>query len=217
MSLSIPNDFIDPITWGWIENPVVTPCNHVFSKASITRWLHSNKTCPIDRVPIKKEDLVELDEMKERINLYISEHPEVLEAIRKEKAEQFEKEKMLFINKGIKILAPIVLGSTGFLFGISRILSVKLDLSSILRISASISLPWMLVPCLNPDYIVIMSGVSTAYVVLCLTGSSVFAGSFGSSVHFIGKIAIHIGKRIKEGNLGPASLELREAVRYMFP
>eukprot|EP00792_Barthelona_sp_PAP020_P003943 TRINITY_DN1774_c0_g1_i1.p1 TRINITY_DN1774_c0_g1~~TRINITY_DN1774_c0_g1_i1.p1 ORF type:complete len:455 (+),score=119.29 TRINITY_DN1774_c0_g1_i1:21-1385(+) len=42
----------DPITYDYLEDPVITPYGHTFSRKSIEDWLQQSRTCPITRKPL---------------------------------------------------------------------------------------------------------------------------------------------------------------------
>ena len=49
---------VDLFTTDSLENntPVMTPCRHIFSYRSITKWLIDNKTCPLCMQKIKLDN-----------------------------------------------------------------------------------------------------------------------------------------------------------------
>ncbi|CAN6481090.1 unnamed protein product [Victoria cruziana] len=52
-SLSIPNDFLCPITLEIMSNPVIVATGQTYERSSIQRWLSSgHRTCPITRQPL---------------------------------------------------------------------------------------------------------------------------------------------------------------------
>ncbi|KAJ3044942.1 E3 ubiquitin-protein ligase NRDP1 [Rhizophlyctis rosea] len=48
----IPNDLLDPICQEPFIDPVELPCQHTFSRHTITSWLHRSQTRPVDHTPV---------------------------------------------------------------------------------------------------------------------------------------------------------------------
>ena len=52
------NESYCPIDLDPLEDPVITPCNHIFSGRNIRQWLsYGNWSCPVDRKPLFEWDL----------------------------------------------------------------------------------------------------------------------------------------------------------------
>lgn len=74
--------FKDPITIEVIEDPVVTPYGHVFSRAALTTWLtRHEKTCPLTRQPLHPDQLQPATDWQTNFDAYI-------EGKKQEKREQ---------------------------------------------------------------------------------------------------------------------------------
>lgn len=73
-----PEDGEDPIHHVFMRDPLRTPCGHVFDKVSILAWLQKAEepTCPFDRKPIKKAELILDTELQQQILTYLADHPE---------------------------------------------------------------------------------------------------------------------------------------------
>lgn len=48
---------IDPISLQELENPVIDPCGHTFSRLSIEQWLQHYQVCPLSRQNLRLTDL----------------------------------------------------------------------------------------------------------------------------------------------------------------
>ena len=58
------DDFICVICTDVVENPVQTPCEHIFCRDCIMEWLISGKnSCPVDRKPLKLDNLNPVNRM----------------------------------------------------------------------------------------------------------------------------------------------------------
>lgn len=66
-----PDEFIDPITNELMEDPVTLPTSHMnMDRVNVEMMLLSNPIDPFNRNPLKKEDLIENKELKEKIIAY---------------------------------------------------------------------------------------------------------------------------------------------------
>jgi uncharacterized protein YfkK (UPF0435 family) len=79
--LSIPpsdeqQDYICPIGFIYMRNPVQTPCQHIFESVCLNMWLLERSTCPIDRSHITKEQVVLQTDLQKEIQNYLILHPE---------------------------------------------------------------------------------------------------------------------------------------------
>ena len=63
----VPPDFYCPITGELMNEPVSDPEGHTYEKSQILTWLLTNKTSPITRSPLNKEDLTDNIAMKRSI------------------------------------------------------------------------------------------------------------------------------------------------------
>ncbi|ARA72093.1 hypothetical protein BNJ_00269 [Kaumoebavirus] len=57
-----------PISQSLMEEPTRTPCNHVFDKHCIEKWLESHDTCPICRTKLSANDLKTADDIAKLID-----------------------------------------------------------------------------------------------------------------------------------------------------
>jgi Mg-chelatase subunit ChlD len=55
--MSIPNEFMCPISMDLMTDPVVAPDGHTYERAVITEWLHTNNVSPLTRHPMTVSDL----------------------------------------------------------------------------------------------------------------------------------------------------------------
>lgn len=51
-------EYTDAITQSPFIDPVLTPCEHLFERAQILKWLEKNVTCPLCRAAVSKKALV---------------------------------------------------------------------------------------------------------------------------------------------------------------
>lgn len=58
-SSNVDEEFLCSICVLVIENPVQTPCEHLFCIKCIRDWLCVNKTCPVDSRPLTADNLSE--------------------------------------------------------------------------------------------------------------------------------------------------------------
>lgn len=73
-----PRDGEDPIHHLFMRRPLRTRCGHVFDEVSILEWLQKAEepSCPFDRRPIKKAELILDTELQQQIRTYLVNHPE---------------------------------------------------------------------------------------------------------------------------------------------
>ena len=66
-----PDEFLDPLTYNLMENPVILPSSHInIDRRTIEDYLLSNPSDPFNRNPLTKEELIPNDELKKRIDEY---------------------------------------------------------------------------------------------------------------------------------------------------
>ena len=66
-----PEEFLDPLTYVLMEDPVTLPSSHMnIDRKTIEDLLFSNPTDPFNREPLKKEELIPNDELKKKIEEY---------------------------------------------------------------------------------------------------------------------------------------------------
>ena len=66
-----PEEFIDPLTYNLMENPVILPSSHInIDRRTIEDYLLSNPTDPFNRNPLTKEELIPNDELRKKIDDY---------------------------------------------------------------------------------------------------------------------------------------------------
>lgn len=69
-SSSTDEELCDPITREIFDNPVVTPCQHVYSADSILQWLATgNASCPMCRAELHARDLKPSHSMRQRMGM----------------------------------------------------------------------------------------------------------------------------------------------------
>lgn len=88
-----PDEFIDQVFCVMMETPVKLPSGNLADLNSITRHLMNEPTDPYTRVPLKKEQLVVDEELKAKIDAYVSEKMRVYEVEREERERQKEQSK----------------------------------------------------------------------------------------------------------------------------
>ena len=54
---SVGEDLICTICTDVVKDPLQTPCDHLFCKECITRWLNEQRTCPVDREQLSLDKL----------------------------------------------------------------------------------------------------------------------------------------------------------------
>ncbi len=73
----IPDEFLDPLMYTLMENPVVLPGSKIsIDLSTIKTHLLSDPTDPFNRMPLKLEDVTPDLELKEKINVFIKEKKE---------------------------------------------------------------------------------------------------------------------------------------------
>ena len=66
-----PDEFLDPLTYNLMENPVILPSSHMnIDRRTIEDYLLSNPSDPFNRNPLTKDELIPNDELKKRIDEY---------------------------------------------------------------------------------------------------------------------------------------------------
>jgi len=66
-----PEEFIDPLTYNLMENPVILPSSHInIDRRTIEEYLLANPTDPFNRNPLTKEELIPNKELKKKIDDY---------------------------------------------------------------------------------------------------------------------------------------------------
>ena len=84
-----PEEFLDPLTFNLMENPVTLPSSHMnIDRRNIEDYLLSNPTDPFNRNPLTKEELIPNVELKKKIDEYKNKKFK-----EKQKQNKIEKEK----------------------------------------------------------------------------------------------------------------------------
>ena len=66
-----PEEFLDPLTYGLMENPVILPSSHMnIDRRTIEDYLLTNPSDPFNRNPLTKEELIPNDDLKKKIDEY---------------------------------------------------------------------------------------------------------------------------------------------------
>jgi hypothetical protein len=65
-----PEDFCDPLLCTLMEDPVLTPYNHVFDRSSILTHLLNDSSDPLSRQPMTASDLKPATELKAKIEAW---------------------------------------------------------------------------------------------------------------------------------------------------
>lgn len=71
----MPEDFMDPLLWIPMTDPVILPSGYTIDRYTLTRHLLERKTDPFDRSPLSLENVRPNLKLKERITLYLAQHP----------------------------------------------------------------------------------------------------------------------------------------------
>ena len=67
-----PDEFLDPLTQDWLEDPVVLPTSDtVVNRATITQHLLSNDTDPFNRKQLSIDDVIPAVELKEKMKVWL--------------------------------------------------------------------------------------------------------------------------------------------------
>ena len=69
----IPDDFLDPVMYTLMTDPIKLPSGGTMDRANILRHLLTDETDPFTRQPLKAEDLVPDTELKAKIDAWIAE------------------------------------------------------------------------------------------------------------------------------------------------
>lgn len=59
----------------FMRRPVKTPCGHIFDELLLLAWLRRNPSCPMDRKPITKAQLVLDTQLQKEISDYLAANP----------------------------------------------------------------------------------------------------------------------------------------------
>ena len=66
-----PEEFLDPLTYNLMENPVILPSSHInIDRRTIEDYLLSNPSDPFNRNPLAKDELIPNEELKKKIDEY---------------------------------------------------------------------------------------------------------------------------------------------------
>ena len=66
-----PEEFLDPLTYNLMENPVILPSSHInIDRRTIEDYLLSNPSDPFNRNPLTKDELIPNEELKKKIDEY---------------------------------------------------------------------------------------------------------------------------------------------------
>jgi ubiquitin conjugation factor E4 B len=66
-----PDEFLDPLTFGLMEDPVTLPTSHINTdRRNIEDYILTNPTDPFNRNPLTKEELIPNVELKKKIEQY---------------------------------------------------------------------------------------------------------------------------------------------------
>ena len=66
-----PEEYLDPLTYGLMENPVILPSSHInIDRRTIEDYLLTNPSDPFNRNPLTKEELIPNDDLKKKIDEY---------------------------------------------------------------------------------------------------------------------------------------------------
>lgn len=69
-----PDDFLDPITYTLMRDPVKLPSGAVLDRPNVLRMLLSDPRDPTTRAPLSQEDLVDDTELKAKIDIWVQQH-----------------------------------------------------------------------------------------------------------------------------------------------
>jgi ubiquitin conjugation factor E4 B len=67
-----PDEFLDPVTFAIMSDPVTLPSGHVIDKPTIQRHLLSDETDPFSRQPLTNDMLEPNSSLKQRIQMYLA-------------------------------------------------------------------------------------------------------------------------------------------------
>ena len=74
-SVTVPDEFLDPIMAEIMVDPVLLPTSHnIMDRKHIMRIILSDDHDPFNRQPLKPADLVPQDELRERIHAFARQH-----------------------------------------------------------------------------------------------------------------------------------------------
>ena len=66
-----PEEFLDPLTYTLMENPVILPSSHMnIDRRTIEDYLLTNPSDPFNRNPLTKDELIPNEELKKKIDEY---------------------------------------------------------------------------------------------------------------------------------------------------
>ncbi|MBS0652731.1 MAG: hypothetical protein JSR39_04300 [Verrucomicrobia bacterium] len=72
-TLTPPDRFVCPVGAQVMAFPMRTPCGHVFDKHIIISALRANDECPMDRIPVKRSELVPAEALRGEIHQWLKE------------------------------------------------------------------------------------------------------------------------------------------------
>jgi hypothetical protein len=73
---SISNDWLCPISYALMRDPVIAPDGYTYERSAISQWLSSNAISPMTRIPMTISDLVPNRALQSTIEEYIRVHPD---------------------------------------------------------------------------------------------------------------------------------------------
>ena len=86
-----PQNFLCPISFALMKNPVSTADGQIYDEDCIVMWFSNNKnTSPTTNLTLQTKVLTPMPELKERINLWKSEHPDHPEVKRAQSTAVFQ-------------------------------------------------------------------------------------------------------------------------------
>lgn len=70
----VPEQFLCPLTLDWMEDPVVTPAGHSYSRQALLEHLKTNPTDPFTRDPLTEEQLYPNRSLRDAIDNHRRHH-----------------------------------------------------------------------------------------------------------------------------------------------
>jgi hypothetical protein len=210
-SSAIPQEYKNAYTFSIMRDPVKATCGHIFEKSFIQDWLRTNKTCPFDRAAIG-DQLVKQEELKNKIDNYLREHPEILAELKQEEAEWTARRNSL-AGKAFQVSFPVMIGTACYLFGATKACSVRLVPWQLVPMFSIGALPWIWLR-QYPNAAIMISSLAGATTAYYLTGSPCFAATFAGTMVFTGKFITHLCDSVDAGRpLGSALEELDKVLQ----
>jgi hypothetical protein len=66
----VPEAFRCPLSWSWIDDPVITPYGHTYDRVHLSRWISVTNTDPMTRQVLTEDQLIPNRALKTALDRY---------------------------------------------------------------------------------------------------------------------------------------------------